>query len=91
MKMTRCKECDVDHDPFEGGCPEWALTRREEYLTVAGEMYFPNESGYRPPEEVLEDLDPDIVESARKYALRHGKPWPPQPVNDLGMVTFHNA
>lgn len=79
----------MDHDPFDGdGCPDMLVTRKDDYDAVRGEMYFPNERGYVPPEEVLEMLDPDVVERARQYALRHHEKWPPPPVNDLGMVTI---
>ena len=87
--MSVCPECKMDHDPFDGeGCPPFLETRSDAYASVAGEMYFPNERGYVPPEEVLAYLDKDTVEDARQYALRHNKPWPPEPVNDLGMVTI---
>lgn len=85
-----CPECGANHDPFEDSeCPTFMVTRSDSYAMVAGEMYFPNERGYMPPDEVLEMLEPSIVEEARGYALRHNKPWPPGPINDLGMVTIY--
>jgi hypothetical protein len=85
--MSTCPDCEMDHDPFDGeGCPEFLETTKDAYASCAGEMYYPNERGYIPPEEVLEMLEPDMVAKAKQYALRYSKPWPPSPVNDLGMV-----
>jgi len=59
-----------------------------DYGAVAGEMYLPGEQGYMTPAEVLDMLDPALVARAEQWATEHGLPWPPAPVNDLGMVTW---
>lgn len=91
MKESTCEDCGMNHDPFGGGgdgCPSFLATRQDDYMSIAGEMYFPGESGYMTPDEVVDMMEPSIVKAAKAWALRHGKPWPPEPVNDLGMVTI---
>lgn len=62
------------------------MTDEEAYGAVAGEMYIPGEDGYVPPSEVLEDLEPKVVEAAHRYAELEHLAWPPIASGYIAMV-----
>lgn len=49
----------------------------EAYGAVAEEMYIPGEVDYVGPNEVLDGLEPAIVDAAKAYATANNLPWPP--------------
>ena len=61
----------------------------EAYGAVADEMYVPGEEGYQTPDEVIRDLDPEVVEIAKRYATDKNLPWPPIATGGI-MVTIYS-